>query len=88
MWHIQTVEYINGKEHTRVARWIQSHRGKYVHESQKHNVEQNESDTEDNILYNLIFIKFINSENVSFLIVVRFEEDIDYEGPWGSLPGW
>lgn len=42
-------------------------------ESQKHNVEQNESDTEDNILYNLIFIKFINSENVSFLMGVRLD---------------
>lgn len=39
--------------------------------SQRHGIEQNEPDTEGNLLYNPIFTKFMNGENISFWIQVK-----------------
>lgn len=40
-------------------------------ESQGYKVEQNEPDIKGNILYNPIFMKFMNSESIAFLIEAR-----------------
>lgn len=45
--------------------------------SQRHGIEQNEPDTEGNLLYNPIFTKFMNGENISFWIQVKLI--------WGSV---
>ena len=54
------------KEHIRVAAWI--HGFKYMDTPQRHSVEQNEPDTEWNVLYNPVFMKFVSNGNIPFLI--------------------
>ena len=55
----------------RITMWIHFYRCSYMDESQGYKVEPNEPDTKENILYNPIFMKFMNSESIAFFIEVR-----------------
>lgn len=59
------------KKRATVTMWIHFYRCNYMDESQGYKVEQNEPDIKGNILYNPIFMKFMNTESIAFLIEAR-----------------
>lgn len=59
------------KKQTRISMWIHFYRCSYMDESRVQGGTKRTRHKREHIIYNLIFMKFVNSESIAFLIEVR-----------------